>query len=408
MQKVKEFSSTTGLVMSVPKSKIYMGGVDSECQNILMLETGFQIGQMPFRYLGVPLDSKRLTINNCQPLIDRMTCRIKHWCTRMLSYAGRFLLMKSVLFSIANYWLQISPLPKKIIHHIESLCRSFLWTGKDSISNKAPISWEHVCDPVAAGGLSLIDLTIWNRASLGKMLWNLNAKKDRMWISWVSHYYMKRGADATNYCAKQSDSWIIKSIFKYRDLFMSSRAWNEFLQTGTYRTKQIYLELRGDRGLVSWRNIFRGNMASPKALFILWMACQNRLHTKDRLNKIGIMTDGVCLYCNETETCVHLFFACRETRVFWLQVLNWSHIPHSPQAWTEELRWVTTAARGKSNRAELLRICVAEVIYHVWIVRNNRVFKNDRMAHLNLQWMLERIKYRANLDKKLRDYVDAL
>ncbi|XP_058764654.1 uncharacterized protein LOC131638122 [Vicia villosa] len=219
---------------------------------------------------------------------------------------------------------------------------------------------------------------------------------------------MKRGANATNYCAKQSDSWIIKSIFKYRDLLMSSRAWNEFLQTDTYRTKQIYLELRGDRGLVSWRNILRGNLASSKALFFLWMACQNRLHTKDRLSKFGTVTDGVCLYCNETETCAHLFLACRETRDFWLQVLNWSHNPHSPQAWTEKLIWITTTARGKSNRAKLLRICVAEVIYHIWIVQNNRVFKNARMEQLNLHWVLDRIKYRAKLDRKLGVYVDTL
>src|SRR4051812_1869391 len=99
------------------------------------------------------------------------------------------------------------------------------------------------------------------------------------------------------------------------------------------------------------------------------------------------MTDGKCVFCGESETCAHLFFACRETGKFWMQVLNWSHTPHSPQAWTDELCWVTTAARGKSQRAKLLRLCIAEVIYHVWIVRNNRVFHNAKVELFNLQWV---------------------
>ncbi|XP_058770899.1 uncharacterized protein LOC131644417 [Vicia villosa] len=296
----------------------------------------------------------------------------------MLSYAGRFLLVKSDLFSIVNYWLQIFPHPKKILHHVESLCRNFLWTDKDIVSCKTPISWDHLCDPIVVGGLILLDLGVWNRASLGKMLWNLNTKKDRMWISWVNHYYMKRGADAANYCPKQSDSWIIKAMFKLRDLFMNS---------------------------MTWRNLIRWNMASPRALFILWMTCQSRLHTKDRLAKFGIVTDGLCLFCGEVETCDHLFFDCRDTSSFWQQVLTWSQDTHTPQAWKDELQWLTTHAKGKSNRAKLLRICIAEVLYHVWIVRNSRFFNPTKMEQLNLQWVLDRIKYRAKIASKLGAYV---
>ncbi|XP_058760338.1 uncharacterized protein LOC131633658 [Vicia villosa] len=290
----------------------------------------------------------------------------------MLSYAGRFLLVKSVLFSIANYWLQIFPLPKKVLHHVESLCRSFLWTGKDTVSSKAPISWDHLCDPIAAGGLNLIDLGVCNRASLGKMLWNLHTKKDRMWISWVNHYYMKCGADVASYCPKQSDSWIIKAMFKHRDMFMNSMAWSEFVKTGTYQTRQLYLEIRGDRGLVPWKNLIRGNMASPKAFF----------YFVDDMPK--------------------------DTSSFWQQVLTWSHETHTPQAWKDEIQWLTIHAKGKSNRAKLLRICVAEVIYHVWIVRNSRVFNPTKIEQLNLQWVLDRIKYQAKIDKKLGAYVDNL
>lgn len=72
MNKIREFSKATGLNMSVPKSKIYFGGVNIDDQKVMMQESGFQIGIMPFKYLGVPLDSKKLSVANCQPLIDKM------------------------------------------------------------------------------------------------------------------------------------------------------------------------------------------------------------------------------------------------------------------------------------------------------------------------------------------------
>ncbi|XP_058769802.1 uncharacterized protein LOC131643564 [Vicia villosa] len=158
--KIRDFTQATCLQMSQPKSKLYFGGVDIPNQNLLMQDMGFQIGKLPFKYLGVSLDSKKLTIPNCQPLIDKMICRFSHWCTRLLSYAGRLQLVKSILFAIDNYWLQIFPLPKKILAHVESLCRRFLWTGQDTDSMKAPISWEHVCDPVVVGGLNVIALGV--------------------------------------------------------------------------------------------------------------------------------------------------------------------------------------------------------------------------------------------------------
>lgn len=34
------------------------------------------------------------------------------------------------------------PMPKKVIKHIEAICRYFLWSGKDTGSRKATMAWE--------------------------------------------------------------------------------------------------------------------------------------------------------------------------------------------------------------------------------------------------------------------------
>lgn len=104
--------------------------------NILQ-ELGFSQGSMPFRYLGVPLSTKRVTILQCQPLIDKIMGRIQSWTARFLSYAGRVQLIKSVLHSVEVFLSQVFILPKKVIRCTEGLCRNFLWTGGVDISKSS-------------------------------------------------------------------------------------------------------------------------------------------------------------------------------------------------------------------------------------------------------------------------------
>lgn len=76
-------------------------------------------------------------------------------------------------------------MPKKVLKVIQSACRTFLWTGKTDISRLALVAWEKVCLPKAAEGLNIVDIEVWNKATVMKMFWNLALKKDVLWIKWV-------------------------------------------------------------------------------------------------------------------------------------------------------------------------------------------------------------------------------
>lgn len=79
LDRVRNFSAATSFNISIPKSKFYLGGVDAETQELIQQTTGFGRGIMPFKYLGVPLASRKLSIADCQPLIERMLVRLNHW-----------------------------------------------------------------------------------------------------------------------------------------------------------------------------------------------------------------------------------------------------------------------------------------------------------------------------------------
>ncbi|XP_056685500.1 uncharacterized protein [Spinacia oleracea] len=46
-------------------------------------------GSFPFRYLGVPLTTKKLVYNQCRPLINKVVARAKTWTAKHLPYPGR-------------------------------------------------------------------------------------------------------------------------------------------------------------------------------------------------------------------------------------------------------------------------------------------------------------------------------
>lgn len=138
-----------------------------------------------------------------------MVARNRHWSARLLSYGGRVQLIRSILFVVANYWMQCFPLPKKVLQHVESLCRTFLWNGIDVISRKSPIAWDDVCKLIKAGGLNLISLGGWNKANLLMLLRNLSGKADSLWVRWINSYYITI-EDIMTAAIPASCSWILK------------------------------------------------------------------------------------------------------------------------------------------------------------------------------------------------------
>ncbi|XP_058726148.1 uncharacterized protein LOC131597468 [Vicia villosa] len=142
----QQFSEATSLKANPTKCKAYFGGTCNPEKRRILTATSFKEGELPFKYLGVPLSSRRLSINQCQPLIDKVLNRIQHWSAKLLSYAGRQQLVKSVLLTISGYWMQVFPIPKKVITAINSICKNFLWSGK-ATSRKALVAWGECLRP---------------------------------------------------------------------------------------------------------------------------------------------------------------------------------------------------------------------------------------------------------------------
>ena len=165
---LKLFSLTSGLFPNPEKSAVYFAGVNrGEIQRILEV-SGFKQGVLPFNYLGIPIDAKRLPSHEGDNLVERMLGRIRSWKAKKLSYAGRLVLVNAVLLAISVYWSQILYLPAKLIKKINGACRTFLWKGEDMQTGVGAVSWADICKKKSEGGVGVRDIAIWNRAALFK------------------------------------------------------------------------------------------------------------------------------------------------------------------------------------------------------------------------------------------------
>lgn len=62
MRCFNSFSASTGLYINPDKCYAYYGGVADEVKQQIHAIAGIQEGILPFRYLGVPLTSRKLSV----------------------------------------------------------------------------------------------------------------------------------------------------------------------------------------------------------------------------------------------------------------------------------------------------------------------------------------------------------
>ncbi|XP_019198205.1 PREDICTED: uncharacterized protein LOC109192059 [Ipomoea nil] len=145
MQALNELEGTSGLAINATKSKLFCAGVRED-----LSFTRIPAGTLPVRYLGVPLDAQKLRVSNYGPLFDSINKYISVWKGFCLSYA-------------------------------ENSC---------GVGKRALVAWDVICKPKDEGGLGLRSLKHWNEAFMTKIIWNIHARKETLWIRWVHDFYL--------------------------------------------------------------------------------------------------------------------------------------------------------------------------------------------------------------------------
>nr|GEW30324.1 RNA-directed DNA polymerase, eukaryota [Tanacetum cinerariifolium] len=164
-------------------------GEITEMANII----GCEASTIPFVYLGVPVGAN-MTRSECwKELIDNFKTRLSRWKVKTLSVSGRLTLLKSVLGSIAIYYMSVFKTLIAIIKEIEAI-RNQLFLGADTDENKITwIKWNKVMANKKDGGLGMGSLYWFNRVLLCKWKWRFMSYPSAFWVLVIKSLFGHHG-----------------------------------------------------------------------------------------------------------------------------------------------------------------------------------------------------------------------
>jgi hypothetical protein len=98
----------------------------------------------------------------------------------------------------------------------------------------------------------------------------------------------------------------------------------------------------------------------PRIHIFMWLLANNKILTRDNLAKRRKVEDGTCLFCNETEKAVHLFFECCVACCLWEIVAEIMNMPVIRDFESQAKLWIRG---GKYNAANVFH---AAVLWSIW------------------------------------------
>jgi len=185
------FCSATGMELNRGKSFISLSGCTIQESQLAIQKFPFQETNLleGIKYLGFRLKPDGYKIKNWTWLITKIEKRISSWHHRLLSKAGRLVLIKSVVEATPVYWMSLTWIPRGILHIIQQTCNRFLWNGNKKGKIFAWARWSKIATPKKWGGWGLKSLPEFAQALAAKQGWLL-LKQNSLWAEVIHHKYI--------------------------------------------------------------------------------------------------------------------------------------------------------------------------------------------------------------------------
>ncbi|GAV86713.1 LOW QUALITY PROTEIN: zf-RVT domain-containing protein, partial [Cephalotus follicularis] len=334
-------------------------------QNILDI-LGFSEGNLPMRYLRIPLVVSKLRQSDYKVLVESLMKRLTSWLCNSLSFGGRLQLISSTLFSLHVFWCRTFILQVAVIKQCESIIRSFLWFGLGDVTKVGKVAWSKLCRPKAEGGLGIKNLRT-NKEAILKHgnFWAVRVTSQCSWqwrkilhlMEVLARRLVFEIRDGHN-LSLWYDPWLqgqsVISRYGYRVRFDSGLPWNatvatvisngawnwpmntcelqeisSFVQSNqlgqgsdsihvskrqSYSCKSAWEAIHCSHLKVNWANLVWFPNCIPKHSFCMWLSCHYAHRIMDKLQRFGVVGSNRCIFCcGNVETIDHLFFGCRFT-----------------------------------------------------------------------------------------------
>ena len=174
-----------GLIVNFHKSNLVGVNVDGIYSEGIFGVLRCRCDTFPIKYLELPLGTNPNRISTWKPVLSQIRRRLNFGKGRLLSIAGRAILIKSVISAIPLYYMSIFCIPKAVAHKIITMQSQFLWGW--SIDNRKihRLAWETMVKEKDRGGLGVGTILAKTKALLFKWIWKLRSNDKASWADFI-------------------------------------------------------------------------------------------------------------------------------------------------------------------------------------------------------------------------------
>jgi hypothetical protein len=211
------FEELSGLKINFHKSELFCFGKAKEEEQQYKQIFGCDIGELPFRYLGIPIHFRKLKNSDWYPVETRFEGKLGCWKGKLLSYGDRLVLINSVLTSLPMFMLSFLEIPVGVRKRLDFYRSRFFWQSDEAKRKYRLSKWNIICRPKDQGGLGIEVLELKNRCLLSKWLFKI-LNEEGVWQELLHNKYLSQKTLA-EVQAKPTDSPFWKGLMRVKDDF---------------------------------------------------------------------------------------------------------------------------------------------------------------------------------------------
>ena len=149
--------------------------------------------------------------------------KLQGWKGKLLSQAGKEVLLKAVVQAIPTFAMSCFHLSIGLCQDIEMLVRRFWWGQRRDRRKIHWKKWKVLCKSKEEGGMGFKDLCKFNEALLAKQVWRLVHDRNSQFYKVFKAKYFPHGSIFEATASSGSYAW--QSIMKSRHLIRAGARW---------------------------------------------------------------------------------------------------------------------------------------------------------------------------------------